>query len=632
MKRKRPGYWNSFDTLRIELEPYIRQYGYLPSRGMLEKLGRKDLVKAIYKHEGFKKVAEKLNVNRTPVSIPTKRDSFDCIKNELLEVIQEYNLKEFPTDPFLRSMGKSSLYAAISKYKHDRQKLASALNIPIAKRSPGYWTMDRTLSELTPICKPLGRMPTNTELCEMGRFDLSSAITKSGSYPYVAKLIGYETGYLTALDGHIVDSIRELVFDNILSSYSLEHEVHPKISARSRYKADFLVRGVFFEILLCHLYETKTTYRRTYIRRYSQKKKLYDSLGHTVVELAPDYFDSSAETVLSKTTTLLKSVFGDNELDKSGTPSPGRIYSGRFFTPEEYFTEFLLPICKELQRMPTAEELRAMKQHSLVKAIMKHGGIHEVGQMLGFKSKRGHKPRYYADIGKVISELRTISAGTGKMPTREYLYKYGHARLVSAIEKYHGGWHKIARALGLEVSHKNKGFWTKERIMRELKKLKESGVSPITQQELRKGKLHGVLNYARAHGGLVALVKELGGEVTREYLRIDEIEEIIRSIGNKKLQVTYEQLREAGYSKIISKLQKDRHLENKLKERGITIHRKRQFYWNEERVMKVMKDIYLKHGKVTHDLLKREAYGGASAYIQKKMGGIKKLKALLYQN
>jgi len=159
-----------------------------------------------------------------------------------------------------------------------------------------------------------------------------------------------------------------------------------------------------------------------------------------------------------------------------------------------------------------------------------------------------------------------------------------------------------------------------------LKKLKDSGVSPITQEELKKRKLFGVLNYAKDHGGLISLVKEIGGKVTREYLSIDEIENIIRQINNNNQIVTYTELKKAGYGKFITKLQKDKDLEKKLKKRGIIIHRERQFYWNDERAISVVKDIYRKYGKVTHQLLKNEGQGGASAYIQKKMGGIKKLK------
>jgi len=65
----------------------------------------------------------------------------------------------------------------------------------------------------------------------------------------------------------------------------------------------------------------------------------------------------------------------------------------------------------------------------------------------------------------VITELKKISAGTGKMPTREYLIERGHQGLVSAIQKYHSGSRTLAKLSDLKMAQRKKGYWNRDRVL-----------------------------------------------------------------------------------------------------------------------------------------------------------------------
>ena len=139
-----------------------------------------------------------------------------------------------------------------------------------------------------------------------------------------------------------------------------------------------------------------------------------------------------------------------------------------------------------------------------------------------------------------------------------------------------------------------------------------------------------MLNYAQAHDGLAPLVKEAGGESTREYLSAAEIADLIRTTLGTDIVESFQDLHEAGLARIVAQLQKHPELREEMEAHGVSIRlRKKQNYWSKERVLAAAKEVFEMHGKLTHALLVQEGHGGASAFIQRTPGGMRRVKSLL---
>ncbi len=115
--------------------------------------------------------------------------------------------------------------------------------------------------------------------------------------------------------------------------------------------------------------------------------------------------------------------------------------------------------------MPTGAQLRDAGYGSLLKGIVKHGGIAATAQRLGLKLVSTAKPSGYwnnfAHIEQELNQYIQERGTSGVMPTHSELSKAGRLDLVNAIQGTHGGFTAVAQRLGLQqhISGKQAGYW-----------------------------------------------------------------------------------------------------------------------------------------------------------------------------
>lgn len=114
--------------------------------------------------------------------------------------------------------------------------------------------------------------------------------------------------------------------------------------------------------------------------------------------------------------------------------------------------------------MPTSEYLKEQGQHALYHAVRKHGGEAVVAERLGLKrNKRRHADHHWGNIEALrlaIEQFTQQQGLPGKLPGKNLLARHRRYDLIGAIRR-HGGWHKVARLLGLAEARPQKpdGYW-----------------------------------------------------------------------------------------------------------------------------------------------------------------------------
>eukprot|EP00177_Eucheuma_denticulatum_P003061 GFKZ01005513.1.p1 GENE.GFKZ01005513.1~~GFKZ01005513.1.p1 ORF type:complete len:436 (+),score=43.78 GFKZ01005513.1:242-1549(+) len=218
--RKPHGFWNDFANLERELMAVNCQLGrpgkkIVPKLNEMRMLGRGDLVAAVGKHGGIRKVAEDLRWGRggktrrvvaTASSTARRREKvlrrprkywqdIDRVKMEIGAFIAEYGVKGvMPTRKQFYKFGRADLVQAAGRHGGVRV-LAKQMGLKCrrAARSSLYWkdfkVVKKALLEFSDKHCP-GCMPTGDELTAEGWSALTNAIPVHGGFPSVAKKLG----------------------------------------------------------------------------------------------------------------------------------------------------------------------------------------------------------------------------------------------------------------------------------------------------------------------------------------------------------------------------------------------------------------------------------------------------------
>lgn len=113
--------------------------------------------------------------------------------------------------------------------------------------------------------------------------------------------------------------------------------------------------------------------------------------------------------------------------------------------------------------MPTDYELREANRADLAVALSRYGGgMRAVAERLCLKTKAQHRDSYWADEAVIAGELLEFVRDhgvPGRMPTQASLVSHGRCDLAIAISRHGGGWTRVARQLGLELTQMPKDHW-----------------------------------------------------------------------------------------------------------------------------------------------------------------------------
>ena len=103
--------WQSIDDLRRHLDPIVEKLGRMPAQAELRERSRQELVGAIHKHGGHRRVAEVLGYPYT--GLP-RWSSVEDIRSELDPIVAEIGV--MPDRRELASRGRVDLASAIAKF------------------------------------------------------------------------------------------------------------------------------------------------------------------------------------------------------------------------------------------------------------------------------------------------------------------------------------------------------------------------------------------------------------------------------------------------------------------------------------------------------------------------------------
>ncbi|AUO14769.1 hypothetical protein [Priestia megaterium] len=108
----------TYDELEQQIRMIMRTNNLetLPSRQLLEGIGRSDVFNAIARKGGFRRVSERLNIPCAS-STHSGRWTSKRIIEELKVIVEQQNLKEMPSKGDLKALGRSDLASAITKHQ-----------------------------------------------------------------------------------------------------------------------------------------------------------------------------------------------------------------------------------------------------------------------------------------------------------------------------------------------------------------------------------------------------------------------------------------------------------------------------------------------------------------------------------
>ena len=254
------------------------------------------------------------------------------------------------------------------------------------KKSPGFWKDPENLrKELFPLIKKFGRLPTISELREIGRNDLEGAIVNVyGSYWKVAKLIGLKT------DGMIKP---QKYWQNI---ENIKLELLPVI--------------------------------REYGYLPSQTVLMKKGMKNVVaaIEVYHKSFDEFAK------------LLGVKYIPEKRT-------NGYWLNPQNIKLE-LESIITNLGRFPSAKDIYNLELSGLLKGILTlYGSLRNAAVQLELEIPNNKPKGYWKDLTNVLKELQLLVLKFKRLPSYTEIEK-NKSMLSYAIKHYHGGIVKVRKA------------------------------------------------------------------------------------------------------------------------------------------------------------------------------------------
>jgi hypothetical protein len=304
-----------------------------------------------------------------------------------------------PTTNELKRFGRSDLESAIQKHG-GQQSVAERLGLNYTQKRRGHWddfsSVRRELLGYIEEHGTPGVMPTRNQLEKAGRGDIVNAMNKHGGSRAVAKQMGLETTYMANPLGYWDD------FANVereLISFIEEHGAPGVMPTHE-------------ELAITAHGDLSSA-----IRKHGGIQSVAEQLGLAYKQKRWGYWDnfSIVERELHKF------------IQEHGSPGV----------------------------MPMLKELKKAGQGDLASAIRKkHGGPQSVAERLKLtyiKKRKGYWEEF-SNVEREIREFIREHGTSGVMPTNTELREAGRGDLVKGIHNYHGGFHFVARQLGLSYT------------------------------------------------------------------------------------------------------------------------------------------------------------------------------------
>ena len=190
-RRKEDGYWTE-ETILAEAREVIKDHGYIPPQKEMYSLGRADLWNQLILHGGVEHFRNLLGLDSLQKPAGFWQDESNVME-EVEKVKGENGLERMPSQAKLKKMGHTSLVTAIDKYHGGFYEFRKRLGEEPLEGKKGYlkdWENVSTM--LQEIISEIGHFPSQSELIGQRRQSLSSAISKyHGGLPATRERMGY---------------------------------------------------------------------------------------------------------------------------------------------------------------------------------------------------------------------------------------------------------------------------------------------------------------------------------------------------------------------------------------------------------------------------------------------------------
>ena len=343
----------------------------------------------------------------------------------------------FPTTSDLNNMNRTDLLSAM-KRNGSINHFRKLLGYNFPRRQNGYWSEENTIIELKKLIEELSHFPTGNELKKINRGDLQNAINQHGGFNYFRKLLKHEI--IQNSKGHWTD-------ETIIAELKL------------------IVKKLNYFPTLHEL-------------RIMNKNSLGYAVSH---QGGVNYFKEKMGYKITKKTT---GHWNENNI----------------------INELKL-IISDKEHFPTGNELTKMKRGDLLGAINQHGGFNHFRERIGYKSI--HKPDNYWNEETIIIELESVIYDIDYFPSQEQLIKMKRGDLKDSIVQ-HGGANYFRKKLGYKPLQEHKGYWSEKTIIEELRQvIKHLGHFP-SHNELNITKKKGLQNAINKSDGLIHFREKMG--------------------------------------------------------------------------------------------------------------------------
>ncbi len=589
--RNSANYWTLENTVNEFVEFVSKEkLSYFPSKKEFIALKKINLLNAIYKIglQEFKK-----NKIITELNFPKKTKNYlwneEKIVKQLQKVISDIGF--FPSSKKLDDLGLADLRGAIStnggsqyywkvlgEPKHESRKQKDRVDSN---------NLDYIENEYLKLCEKLGHTATTNDITRLDMHWLNLSIrNKFGSIKNLILKHNLATESLSLIrtnDGHLVRSINEAIFDNILYILDIQHETEGLIPCqiKRRYQFDFRVKNLVGEEVFVEIWgyedngypNAKTD---LYLKNKEKKKLLYQENKLNLLEIDGSFFNSPINKIFDYVQAKL---IGKNIISQQFQFDDNHI-EAIIYTPykiQDLVNEYD-SVSISLGHYPSARDLIKANKSELIDRISKLGGFKEMQKYskVNLQSKP-FRHKWTEDI--LLNELKILIKDHGKVPTPSQLKKMNRLDIFGALNKF-GGIRKFAKKYNLETSYKTypSNFTDIFSIGEALKSLLTVDNKIPTLAVIQTHGSSGLYRAIIKYGGIVKVAIELDLEL--DYPKYNDIEYtkhvanlVIRKYGfipsSKVLMVSYGSFVQAvnrsyGGLAEIANIMNSKHLKQKL--------------------------------------------------------------------
>ena len=538
-KKKKEIYWTDDKIIEVT-EGIINDLGHIPSEKEFKILGKSTLRRLLSEKKSLRNQIyskyQHLNVQPVkddkPVSKKRKikpKGYWDNPENIIEEINQMLSTHgKFLTQKESKEHGLSSLYNNIKRLD-DQTLLELGYFKKKTIKPSGYWNdRDNIIKEIQVMLETYGRFLTDKELIEVGLGSLTSNIRHLDNE--TLNDLGYfeRSSSLLCSDGHKVRSTYELLFDNFLFYNNLNHETEGVIDETNdrRFMYDFKVshedETIYVEIW--GFTRGRTEMEKRYLKKKSEKEKIYKRLNLKLVGFDDRLFDQPFEKIYNEFSKKLSKHFPNKEFKQFDLIT---LIKGSHYSFDHLVEELRVLINENDGYFPSTTQMKKLEGgEGLVSRILKYGGVDRFKDHFNIDIK---PKEVFWDLNKIKSELHEINQ-LKYIPSHNDLIELNKVDLLGGIKRY-GGVIKVSEDLKIPtksdyqktIPKEFKGKWTDEKIYNKLNSvIVKLGRFP-SEKDLNNEGLRDLYVgiKKRIPGGLRGLKYELGYN-TKEKVQIKE--------------------------------------------------------------------------------------------------------------